>query len=65
VTPYQISDDRRPWIGKEEKRFSSFLAREMEKEKFRRKVYFENDDPCLENHFSILGTFEPSDPFFE
>ena len=57
VTPYQIRDDRRPWIGKEEKKFVAVLTREMSKEKFRRKIYFENEEPCLENHFKILETF--------
>ncbi len=65
VTPYQIRDDRRPWIGKEEKKFSAFLFREMAKDKFRRQLFFENDEPCLENHFKILETFQPNDPFFD
>ena len=64
VTPYQIRDDRRPWIGKEEKKFVAVLTREMSKEKFRRKIFFENEEPCLENHFKILETFQQNDPFF-
>jgi len=63
VTPYQINDDRRPWIGKEEKKFSAVLLREMAKGKFRRRVFFDGEEPCLENHFKVLETFEVDDPF--
>jgi Uncharacterised protein family UPF0565 len=64
VTPYQICDDRRPWIGKEEKKFSSVLSREMAKDRFRRRVFFEEDEPCLESHFKVLETFDAADTFF-
>ena len=64
VTPYQISDDRRPWIGKEEKKFSAVLFREMAKGKFRRRLFFDEEEPCLENHFKILETFEANDLFY-
>lgn len=64
VSPYQVRDDRRPWIGKEEKRFSSFLVREIGKDRFRRQMFFEDEEPCLDNHFRILETFEAGDSFF-
>lgn len=63
VTPYQVSDDRRPWIGKEEKKFSSFLFREMGKDRFRRQMFYAEEEPCLDNHFRILETFEAGDKF--
>ncbi|CAH1119351.1 unnamed protein product [Phaedon cochleariae] len=59
VTPYQIKDDHRPWIRKEEKLFSETLK------KFgapvHRKIHFENDSPSLEMHFSILNEFMQCD----
>jgi hypothetical protein len=36
----------------------------MSANNFRRAVYFEDDEACLENHFKVLETFQPHDPFF-
>ena len=55
VTPYQIEDDRRPWIKKEEKLFSNILSRLLG-DLFRRKVYYEDQEPSIENHFRVLET---------
>jgi len=55
VTPYQVNDPSRPWIGREQRRFASSIA------KFGGKVtntlHFENDERSLENHFKILEVF--------
>jgi len=56
VTPYQVRDTRRPWIRKEEKIFSQTLTRlgaDIE-----RKMYFEEEEACIENHFRILTTLK-------
>ncbi len=55
VTPYQIEDDRRPWIKKEEKLFSNILSRLLG-DRFRRKVYFADQEPSIESHFRVLET---------
>jgi len=55
VTPYQVLDPRRPWIGKEERAFSRSLA-ECEALDFERRLYFEDEEPSIENHFGILAT---------
>jgi len=55
ITPYQIKDERRPWLRREEKIFSGQL------QKFgaivRRVVHFEEETPTLDNHFRILKDF--------
>ncbi|KAI9559581.1 hypothetical protein GHT06_013586 [Daphnia sinensis] len=55
VTPYQINDDRRPWIGKEEKQFYTTLKK-MGITLFR-KVHFAEEPPSLQNHFLLLKLF--------
>lgn len=55
VTPYQVNDDRRPWIGKEEKQFQSSLKK-LGVTLFR-KLYFADEPPSLENHFRLLKVF--------
>lgn len=55
VTPYQIADDRRPWIRKEEKLFRDFLKDYGAN--IQRKIYFESDIPNLDNHFELLNVF--------
>lgn len=57
VTPYQVNDSRRPWIGKEENRFSSHLQQFMGHQRFTRRMYYEEDVPSLENHFRVIDTF--------
>jgi len=54
VTPYQVRDMRRPWIKKEEKVFSQTLAKLGAN--IQRKLYFEEEEVCIENHFRILTT---------
>lgn len=61
VTPYQIQDPRRPYLGKEEKKFSDNMLK-LSPEKFVRKLHFENEEPSLENHFNLLNVFEPDKP---
>ncbi|XP_022904802.2 mitochondrial protein C2orf69 homolog [Onthophagus taurus] len=56
VSPYQIEDDRRPWIRKEEKAFSDSLKR-LNASIFRR-VHFENVQPSLFTHFEVLNAFK-------
>ena len=58
VTPYQVHDARRPWIGKEERAFSRFLAdcASPAAVNFQRRLYFDDEAPSIENHFGILGT---------
>lgn len=55
VTPYQINDDRRPWIGKEEKQF--YLTLKKMGITLFRKVHFAEDPPSLQNHFLLLKLF--------
>lgn len=52
VTPYQICDDRRPWIRKEEKAFSDWLRKLGAP--VRRMVHFENSTPSLGIHFDVI-----------
>jgi len=59
VTPYQVKDDRRPWIGKEEKRFRNILGTKFDllgSNRLIRTLYFEEDEPNIDNHFKILTT---------
>lgn len=55
LTPYQLLDDRRPWIRKEEKLFSELLK------KFSapivRQIHFENEPASLQQHLRIIGDF--------
>ena len=55
VTPYQIEDEQRPWIGKEEKIFSGLLKKLGAETN--RVVHFKEEPPTLENHFRILDVF--------
>ena len=59
MTPYQIRDSRRPWIKQEERAFTRLL-REF-KVDLDRKVYFEEEEASIENHFRVLETLE-TDP---
>ena len=59
VTPYQVKDDMRPWIGKEEKRFRNILGTKFDllaSNRLKRKLYFEEDERNIDNHFKILTT---------
>jgi hypothetical protein len=55
VTPYQVNDDRRPWISKEERQFHTNLKK-LGVVLFR-KVHFAEEPPSLENHFLLLKLF--------
>ncbi|XP_013396861.1 UPF0565 protein C2orf69 homolog [Lingula anatina] len=55
VTPYQINDPMRKWIGKEEKKF----VEELEKlgVKVKETVHFKDEPRSIENHFRVLEEF--------
>ena len=44
----------RPWIGREEKVFTSTL-RQMGAD-IRRTLYFAEEQPSIENHFAVINT---------
>ena len=52
MTPYQVSNPNRPWIGKEEKMFRSVLARLGAR--LRRTLYYEEEPASIENHFKVI-----------
>ena len=59
VTPYQVKDNRRPWIGKEEKRFRHILGTKfglLNSHRLIRELYFEEEEANIENHFKVLTT---------
>lgn len=56
VTPYQISDTNRPWIKKEEEKFSEYLKKSMVT-RFKRFVHFATEERSLEKHFQLLEHF--------
>ena len=56
VTPYQVKDSGRPWIGKEEKQFYSTLKKAGVV--LSRKLHFEEETASIENHFLLLKHFE-------
>lgn len=56
VTPYQINDDRRPWIRKEEKAFGDWLKKLGAP--VTRTVHFENQVPTLKSHLEVLDVFK-------
>ncbi len=55
VTPYQIGNQLRPWIRKEEKLFRSILHNLNTR--VERKCFFNDLEPSIESHFQILNTF--------
>lgn len=56
VTPYQVQDERRPWIRKEEKVFSELLKRLGAP--VERTLHFENQLANLYTHFNVLTVFK-------
>lgn len=61
VTPYQVQDERRPWIRKEEKTFSDLLRRLGAP--LTRCLHFENSpSPNLFTHFEVLQVFRQPCP---
>ena len=55
VTPYQVNDSSRPWIGKEQKRFVAGLTKHSVT--FTNTVHFADEQRSLENHFRVLEIF--------
>lgn len=55
VTPYQMKDATRPWIGKEEKKFVESLRSLGANIKV--KDHFQDRDPSLASHFELLKSF--------
>lgn len=55
VTPYQVHDERRPWIRKEEKAFGDLLRRLGAP--VHRTLHFENQVASLYTHFEVLNAF--------
>jgi hypothetical protein len=55
VTPYQVQDERRPWIRKEEKTFTELLRRLGAP--VTRILHFENQAASLMTHFDVLSVF--------
>lgn len=55
VTPYQVKDSSRPWIGKEQRRFVAGLTKHSVT--FTNVVHFADEPRSLENHFRVLETF--------
>ena len=53
---YEVQNSNRPWIGKEEKLFTSYLSRAGAK--IERKLYFNEEPASIENHFRIIETLE-------
>jgi len=55
MTPYQLADDRRPWIRREEKMFCDLLKRF--EAPLQRYVHFENESPTIIHHFQLIAQF--------
>ncbi|XP_051884505.1 mitochondrial protein C2orf69 homolog isoform X2 [Pristis pectinata] len=55
VTPYQVRDGMRAWIGKEHKKFIRLLGEYGAK--VTNQLHFENETPSLDNHFRVLQVF--------
>ncbi|RZF36476.1 hypothetical protein LSTR_LSTR011263 [Laodelphax striatellus] len=55
VTPYQVKDAKRPWIGQEESQFTTLL--EHFNANYERTLHFENEAGSLDLHFEILSVF--------
>ena len=55
VSPYQVQDPRRAWIGREQRQFVRTLH--LLGGLVQEKVHFEDDEPSLEKHFRILEEF--------
>ncbi|KAL8578617.1 hypothetical protein ACOMHN_007075 [Nucella lapillus] len=55
VTPYQMKDPMRKWIGKEKRRFVEVLLKAGAK--VTDKLHFEDEGRSIENHFRVLEEF--------
>ncbi|XP_067891816.1 mitochondrial protein C2orf69 homolog [Heterodontus francisci] len=56
VTPYQVRDEMRAWIGKEHKKFIRLLREYGAK--VTNQLHFENETPSVDNHFRVLQVFK-------
>ena len=54
VSPYQVKNPLRPWLGREEKLFTGTLKRLGAD--ITRKLYFEEEEPSIETHFRVIET---------
>lgn len=63
MTPYQLTDERRPWIRKEERMFSDLLLRFNAH--IKRYVHFENEPASLQQHFRLIGEFTNAEKTLE
>lgn len=55
VTPYQVRDEMRKWIGKEEQKFVEKLKKlDAQVEE---TLHFENEPRSIDNHFKVLQQF--------
>ena len=65
VTPRQVKDPMRPWIGKEEKKFRSVLKRLLEdrneSSRLTRTLFFAEEEPSILNHFRVIDTLSKTD----
>ena len=55
LTPYQVQDDRRPWIRKEEKIFTDLLRRLGAP--INRHLHYDSQTANLMTHFEVLQAF--------
>ncbi|GBP52473.1 UPF0565 protein C2orf69 homolog [Eumeta japonica] len=58
VSPYQVLDDRRPWIGREERSFVTLLTKLGAKVKRYMHVPLDSGSSSLPTHFSVLTNFK-------
>jgi len=63
MTPYQLNDDRRPWIRKEERQFSDWLKRFNAP--LKRYVHFEAEPASLQQHFRLIAEFGTAEKTME
>lgn len=57
VSPYQVYDLLRPWLGQHYRQFCKLLSKF--KANFSAQVSFEQEPGSIENHFKILEIFQP------
>lgn len=55
VTPYQVQDEMRKWIGKEKRRFVELLHKAGSKASD--TLHFDDEPKSIENHFRVLEVF--------
>ncbi|XP_056281205.1 mitochondrial protein C2orf69 homolog isoform X2 [Pseudoliparis swirei] len=55
VTPYEVRDPARAWVGREHGRFIDTL--EEFGARLTKKLHFEDEPPSIENHFRVIQEF--------